>query len=80
MITFIAIVAGGLPGLAAVKSGAFKEGGGLVLAFLAVIAVVVAAFSGALSGLLPAFIAVWTGRLALFSIAFAIGVFAGDRL
>lgn len=79
MMTLLALVIGVVLGLVSVKGGAFREGGGLVLLFLMVIAVVVAAIGGALSAFLPAGIAIWTGRIALGCLAFAVTAWLADR-
>jgi hypothetical protein len=79
MFSLLCLAAGALIGYGAVKSGEFKEGGGLVLLVVMAAAVSLAAVAGALSALLPAFLAIWFGRLALFCVAFAVGAFFADR-
>lgn len=79
MVTLLWLVGGAAIGFGASKSGMFREGAGLVLLLLMVCAIVVAAVSGALSALLPAYIALWTGRIALACTAFVVAAYLGDR-
>jgi hypothetical protein len=79
MITLLCLGLGALIGFSAAKSGAFREGAGLVLLFLMIAAVISAALLGAASALLPAAISLWTGRVALFCFTFAVFAFIGDR-
>jgi hypothetical protein len=72
MLTLLALAIGAFLGFAAVKSGTFREGGGLVLLFICVVAMLVAAAGGALSAFLPTFVSVWTGRIALGCVAFVV--------
>jgi hypothetical protein len=76
---WIYIIVGAFLGFVAVKSDMFREGAGLVLAFIMVIAVVVAAIAGTLSSFLPAPIGAVVGRLALLCLSFAVSAFFCDR-
>jgi hypothetical protein len=75
MVTLICLALGGFIGFASVKSGTFREGGGLVLLGLSFAALVISGIAGALSAFFPPF-----GGLAAFLIAFVGGVFITDHL
>ena len=73
------ILIGGVLGATATTSGMFREGGGLVLLFGMVIAVIAAAVLGALTPLLPAALAAITSRAALLFVCFAVAAFFSGR-
>lgn len=68
----IAVVVAAILGTIAASSRTFSEGGGLILLFIGVIAVVVAGVCGVLIPLLSAEVGLWVSRIVIVMLVFVV--------